>query len=97
LIFRRIPQDAIIHKLIDIAEIDQIDIDELAILSIAQLSDGALRDAISLLDQASSGIEAPITREKLFDMVGIVQDQFMLVLTSALLQNDLQKNIKFNR
>ena len=89
--FSRIPQDAIIHKLIDIAEIDQIDIDELAILSIAQLSDGALRDAISLLDQASSGIEAPITREKLFDMVGIVQDQFMLVLTSALLQNDLQK------
>ncbi|MGB4609355.1 MAG: DNA polymerase III subunit gamma/tau [Saccharofermentanales bacterium] len=89
--FRRIPQDSIIEKLTEIAEQSDIEIDDLAILAIAQLSDGALRDAISLLDQAGSGIESRITKEKLFDLVGIVQDQFMLKLTTALLNQDLQE------
>lgn len=89
--FRRIPQDSIIEKLSQIAQQSDIEIDEPALLAIAQLSDGALRDAISLLDQASSGIESRITKEKLFDLVGIVQDQFMLKLTTALLNQDLQE------
>ena len=89
--FRRIPQDSIIEKLSQIAEQSDIEIDETALLAIAQLSDGALRDAISLLDQASSGIESRITKDKLFDLVGIVQDQFMLNLTTALLNKDLQE------
>ncbi|HHU53611.1 MAG TPA: DNA polymerase III subunit gamma/tau [Clostridiaceae bacterium] len=89
--FRRIPQDSIIEKLSQIAQQSEIEIDEPALLAIAQLSDGALRDAISLLDQASSGIESRITKEKLFDLVGIVQDQFMLKLTAALLNKDLQE------
>ena len=89
--FRRIPQDSIIEKLSQIAQQSEIEIDEPALLAIAQLSDGALRDAISLLDQASSGIESRITKEKLFDLVGIVQDQFMLKLTTALLNKDLQE------
>ncbi|NLJ70788.1 MAG: DNA polymerase III subunit gamma/tau [Clostridiaceae bacterium] len=89
--FRRIPHDSIIEKLTQIAQQSNIDIDEPALLAIAQLSDGALRDAISLLDQASSGIGSRITKEKLFDLVGIVQDQFMLKLTTALLNKDLQE------
>lgn len=89
--FRRIGQEEIIKRLATIAAKNQINIDDTAISTIAQLADGALRDAISLLDQAQSGIDMPISRERLFDMVGIVQDQFLILLVSALLESDLKK------
>ncbi len=89
--FRRIPQEEIINNLKKIADSHSLEIEDAALSVIAQLSDGAMRDAISLLDQAKSGIVPPITKEKLFDMVGIVQDQFMLLLFEALLHKDLKE------
>lgn len=87
--FRRIGQADIFANLKKISEADQIEIEDEALSLIAQLSDGAMRDAISLLDQAKSGLAYPITKAKLFDLVGIVQDEFLISLTSALLSADL--------
>lgn len=87
--FRRIGQADIFDNLKKISEADQIGIEDDALSLIAQLSDGAMRDAISLLDQAKSGLSAPITKAKLFDLVGIVQDEFLMRLTSCLLTSDL--------
>lgn len=89
--FRRIPQQEIIENLKKIAEANALEIEDAALSVIAQLSEGAMRDAISLLDQAKSGITPPITREALFDMIGIVQDQFLLLLFEALLHSDIKE------
>ncbi len=89
--FRRIPQPEIIENLQKIAKANALEIEDAALSVIAQLSEGAMRDAISLLDQAKSGITPPITREALFDMIGIVQDQFLLLLFEALLHSDIKE------
>ncbi|NLJ94956.1 MAG: DNA polymerase III subunit gamma/tau, partial [Clostridiaceae bacterium] len=89
--FRRISQKEIVGNLVKIATNEEIEIEDSALNVIAQLSDGAMRDAISLLDQAKSGITPPITNEKLFDMIGIVQDQFLLKVTVAICNNDLKE------
>ena len=52
--FRRIPIDSLIGRLAEIAAKDDLDVDQEALRTIAILADGALRDAISLLDQANS-------------------------------------------
>ena len=89
--FRRIAKSDIIENLKRIVEAENIQIEDSALNVIAQLSDGAMRDAISLLDQAKSGIAAPITNEKLFDMIGIVQDQFLLQITEAIYNTNIKE------
>ncbi len=89
--FRRIPQHEIVENLKRITAADKIEIKDDALQVIAQLAEGAMRDAISILDQAKSGITYPVTKEKLLNMMGIVQDQFMLLLFEALLRSDLRQ------
>ncbi|MCS7010779.1 MAG: DNA polymerase III subunit gamma/tau, partial [Anaerolineales bacterium] len=52
--FRRVPVDAIVSQLKDIAEAEQIPVEPEALTLIARQSAGGVRDAISLLDQLAS-------------------------------------------
>ena len=61
--FRRIPQEGIAARLSEIALSDHISIAKPALDAIAVFADGAMRDAISLLDQAKSSIAGTIERE----------------------------------
>ncbi|MDI9460522.1 MAG: DNA polymerase III subunit gamma/tau [Saccharofermentanales bacterium] len=83
--FRRIPLDEVTKRLRIIADHYRIDIADDALRTIAHLAEGTLRDAISLLDQASTGIEGQITRDALLDLVGLMDDDFMAELAEALL------------
>ncbi|MHB1484532.1 MAG: DNA polymerase III subunit gamma/tau [Saccharofermentanales bacterium] len=75
--FRRIPVDSIVSRLRVIADTDGIKVDNEALRTIAQLSDGALRDAISLLDQAKGSFTDIIAKEDILSLVGVVNDDFM--------------------
>ncbi|NLK01485.1 MAG: DNA polymerase III subunit gamma/tau [Clostridiaceae bacterium] len=83
--FRRIPLDEVTERLRLIADNYQIDVTDDALRTMAHLAEGTLRDAISLLDQASTGIEGQITRDALLDLVGLMDDEFMAELAEALL------------
>lgn len=87
--FRRIPLEDIIERLKDIASADQIDISEEAIYTIARLGDGALRDAISLLDQAKSGIQGEIRHDDVLAIAGVVRDDFLAKFTEQVIRADL--------
>jgi len=84
--FRRIGSDDIQHQLQSIAKAEKIAIDQGAIKTIASLADGALRDAISLLDQVSGGVEGDITRQHVLDLVGLTSDQAILTLIRAIVE-----------
>jgi DNA polymerase III gamma/tau subunit len=56
--------------------------------SIASFSDGAMRDAISLLDQARSSIQGRIERDDVLALAGITQDDFMLNVASAVIKGN---------
>lgn len=89
--FRRIPSEKIIERLGKIAEKEKIDISAEGLAAIARIADGALRDAISLLDQCSAGLSGRIEKGDVLRLSGMVQDEFIADFTEALFDQDLSK------
>ncbi|NEQ30114.1 MAG: DNA polymerase III subunit gamma/tau [Leptolyngbya sp. SIO4C5] len=81
--FRRIPLEAMITHLGAIAREENIDIAEEAIRLVAQISQGGLRDAESLLDQLSL-LAGQVTVERVWDLVGAVPERDLLGLVQAI-------------
>ena len=81
--FRRIPLQPMIQHLTMIAHNEQIAIAPVAVEVVAQLSQGGLRDAESLLDQLSL-LAGEITVDRVWDLVGSVPEQDLLVLSQAI-------------
>lgn len=89
--FQRIALPDLQSRLREISDSIDLKISEDAIELIAILADGALRDAISLLDQCrvihvDTGQQ--IEREDILEMTGRVNDSFMLNLLRALLEGN---------
>ena len=85
--YRRIPLEPMIDHLQKIAEEEAIAIAPEALRLVAQISQGGLRDAQSLLDQLSL-LEPPVTPEKVWDLVGAVPEQDLLTLVQAIAHDD---------
>ncbi|NJN85987.1 MAG: DNA polymerase III subunit gamma/tau [Leptolyngbyaceae cyanobacterium SL_7_1] len=84
--FRRIPLEAMISHLTMIAHKEAIAIVPEAIQLIAQLAQGGLRDAESLLDQLSL-LDGKITIERVWELVGAVPERELLSLLQAIAHN----------
>jgi DNA polymerase III subunit gamma/tau len=83
--FRRIALESMAQHLSAIALKEQIEITPESIQLIAQLAQGGLRDAESLLDQLSL-LSGQITLEAVWDLVGAVPEQSLLKLVHAIAQ-----------
>jgi len=81
--FRRITVESIAGRLETIAESSGVVVHRDALKLMARLSDGALRDAISLLDQCISLGHAEISYEDVLSIVGIVNDTFIADVVEA--------------
>ncbi|GAB4285874.1 MAG: hypothetical protein Fur0025_17920 [Oscillatoriaceae cyanobacterium] len=81
--FRRIPLASMVQHLQDIAIKENIDITPEAILTVAQIAQGGLRDAESLLDQLSL-LSEQVTVERVWDLVGAVPERDLLGLLQAI-------------
>jgi DNA polymerase-3 subunit gamma/tau len=81
--FRRIPLAAMVTHLGAIAQAESISITPAALHLVAQISQGGLRDAESLLDQLSL-LEGEISTEKVWDLVGAVPERDLLDLVKAI-------------
>ncbi len=84
--YRRIPLQAMVAHLQYIATEEKIDITLEAITSVAQIANGGLRDAESLLDQLSL-LSGTIVPEKVWSLVGAVPEQDLLELIKAIASN----------
>ena len=87
--FRRITHDSIAKQLHKIASAIGTALDDDAAGLIARLSDGAMRDAISLLDQCISLGSGKITYGNVLSVVGIVDDTFMTEFAESMLKRDI--------
>jgi len=85
--FRRIPVNTIVSLLKGIVKNEKIKIDEETLLLIARQSTGAMRDAISLLDQLASTGEA-ITLNRAQEVLGTATNQSVINLVAAILEKD---------
>jgi DNA polymerase III subunit gamma/tau len=86
--YRRIPLEAMVGHLGHIAELEAMQIDPAALRLVAQISQGGLRDAESLLDQLSLS-STKVTIEQVWDLVGAVPETELLGICTALYQADL--------
>ncbi len=84
--YRRIPLEPMIGHLRAIASQEAIDINDEALRLVAQVSQGGLRDAQSLLDQLSL-LEPPIEADAVWDLVGAVPEQDLLALVQAIVSD----------
>lgn len=85
--YRRIPLKEMIPHLRYIADAEKIAIADDALTLVAQMANGGLRDAESLLDQLSL-LPETITVEKVWDLVGAVPEQDLLKLLQGINSND---------
>ncbi len=81
--YRRIELNSMVSHLKNIASQENIQITDEAITIIAQMANGGLRDAQSLLDQLSL-LSGEITPQKVWDLVGAVPEQDLLCLINAI-------------
>ena len=87
--FRRISPHDIAHRLTEIAEQEHIALTEGGARMIARLADGALRDALSILDRAAAGSSEPIDEEHVASGVGILAGDTAVDLMQHILTGDL--------
>ncbi|NEP49660.1 MAG: DNA polymerase III subunit gamma/tau [Moorea sp. SIO3C2] len=85
--FRRIPLEAMVSHLKDIAVKENITITPDALTLVAQGAQGGLRDAESLLDQLSL-LDQQVTVERVWDLVGAVPEQDLLALLNAIASSE---------
>lgn len=86
--FKKINVLDISKRLKYISQKEGIDIDDEAIEEIAKLSEGAMRDAIGLLDQISSFTDSKITVEDIYTIRGSVSNRVLIELIEKYIDND---------
>ncbi|MBQ7116537.1 MAG: DNA polymerase III subunit gamma/tau [Clostridia bacterium] len=85
--FRRIPPEDIAARLMTVAENENLQLSNDAALLIARVSDGALRDALSILDQCA-GYNEPITVNTVGNAAGLLGKDYLFEISDALLNQD---------
>lgn len=92
--FKKIHDDKIVSRLKKIVEIENINITDDALKEIAFLSDGGLRDSISLLDQAISYSDEQIDVEDIHDINGSITKAEVRKLINCLCDKNLEECLK---
>ena len=85
--FRRIPPEDIATRLMTVASNENLELSEDAALLIARISDGALRDALSILDQCA-GYNEPITIKTVGNAAGLLGKDYLFELSDAILSEN---------
>lgn len=88
--FKRISPESIANRLKYVSEKENIKLTDAAAMLISRIADGAMRDALSLLDRcASYGVE--ITEQVASDAAGIAGREHIFSLVDAISSNDSAK------
>lgn len=89
--FRRIPTPEIVRKLEEVAREEKLEYEKNAIFLVAKASDGALRDAESLLDQLASFCSEKIGVEDVLSMLGLASEDLYIEVLTAIYERDAGK------
>ena len=86
--FKKIPENDIVKRLKIICEGSDIKADEEALKIMAVLSEGHMRDAISILERCSQESSEKITTDEVKELVGLPSLTYINKLTRAILEYD---------
>jgi len=91
--FKRISVENIIKRLKHICSHEQLEVEDAALRLIARNSDGALRDAINILDQCSVFSGKHISEKTVLEVLGISGEQHLMEIGEAILKSEASKTI----
>ena len=86
--FRRIARTEIVERLRAVAELDQLKLEDRSLTALARASEGSMRDALSLLDQAIAFGGKTVSHEDLEVLLGGVPQELVQGLIKAVLAQD---------
>ena len=92
--FKKISYENIIKRLRIICEESKIEITEEALKIIAILSEGAMRDSISILERCVQDGEDKITEEKIKELVGIPKLEHIVSIIEAIINKNSTKALE---
>ena len=92
--FKRISNEDIIKRLKIVCKESNIEISENALNIIAVLSEGAMRDALSILERCIQDGDNKIDEDKIKDLVGIPKTTFIHGLVEAVIEYDVNKALE---
>ncbi len=86
--FKRISIDTIAKNISEILAKEEKTIDEAGIDLIAQMADGSMRDAVSLLDRVVAINENKISYDKIIEVLGVTTEDTLFELATSILNSD---------
>ncbi len=89
--FRLLSIKKIVEKLKQIAAQEKIKIDEEAILAIATMAEGSMRDAETILDQARAFSNSDIQYRTLVESMGLIEKKVLIDIFESLRRRDIPK------
>lgn len=92
--FKRISDEDIIKRLKIVCEESSIEATEGALKIIAVLSEGAMRDALSILERCIQDGENKIDEDKIKDLVGIPKITYVNSIVDAVIEYDIDRALK---
>ena len=87
--FRRISNSNIVKRLTYICDEINVEAEENALKLIAKMSDGAMRDAISLLDRCIADGDTKITEDKIRKLIGMPEFEYLSGMMEKILTHDI--------
>lgn len=91
--FKRINNNEITARLRKIVTEQGVLADDKSLSLIARVSDGAMRDSLSILDQAISMGDGKVEYNTVINMLGLVTNEYLFNLTNAIIQRSVEKGI----
>ena len=92
--FKKISNDDIIKRLEFVAKESNIEITKEALKLIAILSEGAMRDALSILERCLQDGESNIDEDKIKDLVGIPKLTYIHAIVKSFIEYNVEEAIK---
>lgn len=91
--FKRINNNEITTRLRKIVTEQNVLADDKSLNLIARISDGAMRDSLSILDQAISMGDGNVDYNTVVSMLGLVTNEYLFKLSNAVIQRSVEKSI----
>lgn len=91
--FKRIPPEAIAGRLLEVAEKENLQLAEDGAMLIARIADGAMRDALSLLDRCSS-YDGLIDSAAVANSAGLAGREYIFELCDCIIEKDAAKALE---
>lgn len=89
--FKRISKSDISDRLRKIVGAQGVLADEKSLELISRVSDGAMRDALSILDQSIAMGDGSVNYDSVVGMLGLVTNEYLFNITSAIIERNIQK------